>query len=49
VSLTPEGRKLMKKVFPAFNKQEQKVTQALSTAEKNKVAALLRAICQSCE
>ena len=49
VTLTPEGRRLMKKLFPDFNKEESNVTGALSSSQKNSLAKLLRTITATCE
>lgn len=44
VTLTPSGRRLMRHLFPAFNKQERAVTANLTVAEKEALAAFLRTI-----
>ncbi|MFM7013881.1 MAG: MarR family winged helix-turn-helix transcriptional regulator [Actinomycetota bacterium] len=44
VTLTPKGRNLMKKLFPEFNKHEQKVLSGLSKSEKRELSASLRKI-----
>lgn len=44
VTLTPKGRKLMQKLFPEFNKHEQKVLSGLSLKEKQELTASLRKI-----
>lgn len=49
VSLTAEGRKMMKKLFPEFNAEESNVVSALSSAQKNSLAKLLRTVTASCE
>jgi DNA-binding MarR family transcriptional regulator len=44
LSLTPQGKRLMEKLFPAFNAEEVFVTERLSAAECTTLADLLRAI-----
>jgi DNA-binding MarR family transcriptional regulator len=44
VRLTPAGLKLMKKVFPEFNRQEAAITAGLGAAGTADVARLLRAM-----
>lgn len=49
VSLTAEGRKMMKKLFPEFNAEESNVVSALSSAQKSSLAKLLRTVTATCE
>lgn len=49
VELTPDGRKMMKKLFPEFNREESNVTGALSSSQKNQLAKHLRTITATCE
>ena len=44
VTLTPSGRKLMRKLFPEFNKHEQQVLSGLSIQEKRDFTESLRKI-----
>ena len=44
LSLTPTGRRLMDKLFPAFNAQEVYVTRGLSPAELSTMSQALRSI-----
>lgn len=44
VTLTLSGRRLMRHLFPAFNKQERVVTSKLSVGQKESLADLLRTI-----
>ncbi len=45
VRLTPAGRRLMKKLFPKFNAEEQFVVANIDPKERNNAADMLRAIC----
>ncbi len=45
VRLTPVGRRLMKKLFPKFNAEEQFVVANIDPKERNNAADMLRAIC----
>ncbi len=45
VRLTPSGRRLMKKLFPKFNDEEQFVVANIDPKERNNAADMLRAIC----
>jgi len=47
VTLTTAGRRLMRHLFPALNKQERVVSSKLSTAEKKSLAALLKTVIAS--
>lgn len=42
VSLTPEGRRLMKRLFPKFNEQERTVVSEIPTADRAVTAEALR-------
>jgi DNA-binding MarR family transcriptional regulator len=44
LSLTPQGKRLMEELFPAFNTEEVFVTERLSAAQCGTLADLLRAI-----
>jgi len=44
LSLTPQGKRLMEQLFPAFNAEEVFVTERLSATECGTLAELLRAI-----
>ena|SRR5437660_222772 len=44
LSLTPQGKRLMEELFPAFNAEEVFVTTRLSAAECTALADLLRAV-----
>jgi DNA-binding MarR family transcriptional regulator len=44
VELTPAGKKLMKGLFPEFNKAERQVTRGLDRSELPSVARSLRQI-----
>jgi MarR family transcriptional regulator, organic hydroperoxide resistance regulator len=44
LSLTPPGLRLMKELFPAFNREESHVTEVLGAAEKSSLAGSLRAM-----
>ncbi len=44
LSLTPEGERLMHRLFPAFNEEEGFVTEGLSTQECTRLADSLRRI-----
>jgi DNA-binding MarR family transcriptional regulator len=45
VELTPAGRRLMKKLFPKFNSEEQFVVANIKQSERREAADMLRAIC----
>ena len=49
VKLTPEGRALMRELFPEFNQQEQRVSGMLSPAAQDEVAESLRLITTNIE
>ncbi len=42
VELTPSGKRLMKKLFPKFNEQEQHVTRLIPPAQRELAAQFLR-------
>lgn len=44
VRLTPEGRTLMKELFPAFNLEEQHVSGPIDAARRDELAEMLRLI-----
>lgn len=46
VKLTPEGRKMMDKLFPEFNQHESKLVSVLTKAKKIETAEALRKITQ---
>ncbi len=45
VSLTPAGRRLMKRLFPKFNAQEQVAVSGIPKADRATVAEALRLMC----
>ena len=47
VTLTTSGRRLMRRLFPALNKQERVVAANLSTSEKKSLASLLKTVMAS--
>ena len=47
VELTPSGKRLMKKLFPEFNKAERHVIRDLAPAEQSVAADILRRITQA--
>lgn len=49
VTLTPTGRRLMKRLFPEFNAQERNVTQHLGVREKQAAAQALREMIRGVE
>ena len=49
VSLTPSGRRLMKKLFPEFNKEEQNITRHLATRDMPSAAQMLRELIRATE
>ena len=44
VELTPAGRQLIERVFPAFNEEAKAITQDLTTEEQVQLASLLRTV-----
>lgn len=46
VRLTPSGRRLMKRLFPAFNREERWLADALPAGSGTEAADLLRLLCQ---
>lgn len=46
VRLTPQGRRLMKRLFPDFNGEERALASVLPRERKAETAAMLRLICQ---
>ena len=42
ISITPRGRKLIKRIFPRVNQMETEITAELKVQEKRKIAKLLR-------
>ncbi len=44
ISITPRGRKLIKRIFPRVNQMETEITAELKVQEKRKIAELLRVI-----
>jgi DNA-binding MarR family transcriptional regulator len=49
VSLTPSGRRLMKRLFPDFNTEERNVTRFLSSADKQQATGFLRELIRAVE
>lgn len=49
VSLTPSGRRLMKRLFPQFNEEERRVTMHLGSGEKKDAAHALREMIRAVE
>lgn len=49
VSLTPGGRRLMKRLFPAFNAEERHLARHISGADLGAAAQMLRALVQATE
>jgi len=49
VSLTPKGRRTVKRLYPAFNAQEAAVTSSLAPKEQEILAKLLRSVIQTVE
>ena len=49
VSLTPEGTRLIKRLFPRFNQAEVEVTAHLSRQEQEQLAGLLRSVLRTVE
>lgn len=49
VSLTPSGRRLMKRLFPQFNEEERRVTMHLGIGEKRDAAHALREMIRAVE
>ena len=49
VSLTPKGRRTVKRLYPAFNAQEAAVTSSLGPREQETLARMLRAIIHTVE
>jgi len=49
VSLTPAGRRLIKRLFPRFNEAEIEVTSHLSQPEQEQLAGLLRSVLRAVE
>lgn len=47
VRLTPSGRRLMKRLFPAFNEQERQVVSALDPDQLPQAAEMLRRLTQA--
>ena len=47
VRLTPAGRRLMKRLFPAFNEQEKQVASALDPDQLPQAAEMLRRLTQA--
>jgi DNA-binding MarR family transcriptional regulator len=47
VTLTSSGRRLMRRLFPALNKQERVVAANLSNSEKKSLASLLKTVMAS--
>ena len=45
VRLTPSGRRLMKRLFPEFNAQEQVVVSAIPRDQLGDAAEMLRRLC----
>ena len=46
VRLTPQGRRLMKRLFPEFNAEERALADALPPDRKSETATMLRLLCQ---
>ena len=49
VSLEPQGRDVIERLFPAFNAGEALVSASLSERDKNQLATLLRKIIRTVE
>lgn len=49
VSLTPGGRRLMKKLFPEFNKEERTITRHITTGDLPQAAQILRDLIRATE
>jgi DNA-binding MarR family transcriptional regulator len=49
VQLTPKGRKMMDKLFPAFNKQERQLAASIDSSKQSDFAEMLRLITKKAE
>ncbi len=49
VSLTPSGRRLMKKLFPEFNQEERNITRHITAADLPQAAQILRDLTRATE
>jgi DNA-binding MarR family transcriptional regulator len=47
VSLTPEGRETIERLFPRFNAEETAIAGALAERDQDRLASLLRSLSRS--